>query len=71
MAAVDGAGTSDADAYREILAEVRRRGIEVEILEVDEPSVQRVTIEAEKQNSMVDSLNRGGAGWCCGTPAPA
>ena len=61
MAAVDGAGTSDADAYREILAEVRRRGIEVEILEVDEPSVQRVTIEAEKQNSMVDSLNRGGA----------
>ena len=61
MAAVDGAGTSDADAYREILAEVRRRGIEVEILEVNEPSVQRVTIEAEKQNSMVDSLNRGGA----------
>lgn len=37
MAAVDGAGTSDADAYREILAEVRRRGIEVEILEVNEP----------------------------------
>lgn len=61
MAAVEGAGTSDAAAYREILGTVRARGIQVEILEIAEPSVQRVTIEADGQNAMVDSLNRGGA----------
>lgn len=61
MAAVEGAGTSDAEAYREIMGKVKERGIQVEILEVAEPSVQRVTIEAAGQDAMVDSLNRGGA----------
>lgn len=61
MAAVNGAGTSDAVAYKESLEMVRRRGIEVEILEIDDPSVQRVTVEATERNGMVDSLNRGGA----------
>lgn len=61
MAAVDGAGTSDAQSYKESLDKVRARGIEVEILEVDEPSVQRVTVIASEENGMVDSLNRGGA----------
>ena len=61
MAAVDGAGTSVADAYKVSLDKVKERGIEVEIVEVKEPSVQRVTVEATEGNGMVDSLNRGGA----------
>lgn len=61
MAAVEGAGTSDAEAYKTILNKVKAKGIEVEILEIDEPSVQRVSIDATVQSSMVDSLNRGGA----------
>ncbi|RKL63465.1 serine dehydratase [Thermoanaerobacteraceae bacterium SP2] len=61
MAAVEGAGTDDADAYKQIMDKIKAKGIEVEILEIEEPSVQRVTIEATEQNSMVDSLNRGGA----------
>lgn len=61
MAAVEGASTSDAEAYRGILEKVIQKGIAVEVLEIDEPSVQRVTIEASERNSMVDSLNRGGA----------
>lgn len=61
MAAVGGNSTSDADAYKASLDLVKEKEIRVEILEVDEPSAQRVTIEASEQNSMVDSLNRGGA----------
>ena len=62
MAAVDGAGTEDAQAYKGIMKRVKELGIEVEILEIsDEPSVQRIRIEATEQSSMVDSLNRGGA----------
>jgi L-serine dehydratase len=33
----------------------------VDIREIQEPQVQRITIEAAEQNAMVDSLNRGGA----------
>lgn len=61
MAAVNGCGTSDAAAYKSILDEVRERGIEIEIKQVDERSVQRVVIEATEGNAMVDSLNLGGA----------
>lgn len=61
MAAVNGAGTSDAQSYKESLDCVRKKGIEVEILEIKEASVQRVTVEAADVNGMVDSLNRGGA----------
>lgn len=61
MAAIGGNSTSDADAYKASIDWVKEKMIEVEILEVDEPSAQRVTIEASEQNSMVDSLNRGGA----------
>lgn len=39
----------------------RRKGVEVEILEIPEHSVQRVTIEATEGNSMVESINSGGA----------
>ena len=61
MAAVNGCSTSDADSYATIMEEVKNRGIEVEIVEMKEPHVQRVFIEATKQNSFVDTLNRAGA----------
>ena len=61
MAAVNGCSTRDAEAYKNIMNEVRERGIEVEIIEVNEPHVQRVTIEASEKNSFVDTLNRAGA----------
>ncbi|HZJ91421.1 MAG TPA: serine dehydratase, partial [Oscillospiraceae bacterium] len=38
----------------------KEKGIEVEILEVQEESVQRVTIYSDEMTVMVDSLNRGG-----------
>lgn len=53
--------TSDADSYKVIMDEVRSRGVEVEIIPVKEPHVQRVWIEASEQNSFVDTLNRSGA----------
>ncbi len=61
MAAVDGAATDDANAYAGIMEKIRNSGIAVEIVEIAEPSVQRVTVEATENNGMVDSLNRGGA----------
>ena len=61
MAAVNGCSTSDADSYKVIMDEVRSRGVEVEIIPVKEPHVQRVWIEASEQNSCVDTLNRSGA----------
>lgn len=61
MAAVNGCSTSDADSYKVIMDEVRSRGVEVEIIPVKEPHVQRVLIEASEQNSFVDTLNRSGA----------
>jgi L-serine dehydratase len=61
MAAVDGYGTSNAEAYKNSLDVAREKGVEVEILEIPEHSVQRVTIEATEGNSMVESINSGGA----------
>lgn len=61
MAAVNGAGTSDAESYKDSLDCVRRKGIEVEIIEVEETSLQRITVEASVENGMAESLNRGGA----------
>ena len=61
MAAVNGCSTSDADSYKVIMDEVRSRGVEVDIIPVKEPHVQRVWIEASEQNSFVDTLNRSGA----------
>lgn len=60
MAAAFGTSTSDYKKYNEAVALVQEMGIEVEIKEVDEYQLQKVTIEAEEQNAMVDSLNRGG-----------
>lgn len=61
MAAVNGSSTSDADAYKAIMEGVSARGIQVEVVQVDEPHAQRVYIEATEQNSYVCTLNRAGA----------
>lgn len=61
MAAVNGSGTDDAKGYETILAEVQEKGIEVEVVEVDEPQVQKVIITASEKDSYVDTLNRAGA----------
>lgn len=61
MAAVEGHGTSNAKAYKNSLNVARQKGVEVEILEIPEHSIQRVTIEATEGNSMVESVNSGGA----------
>ena len=61
MAAVYGAGTDDGKLYREVMDCVRRDGIAVEIRQIDEPQMQRISIEASEQNGMVETLNRGGA----------
>lgn len=61
MAAVNGCGTDDAKAYETILGEVRERGIEVEVVEVDIPQLQKVYVYATEKDSYVDTLNRAGA----------
>ncbi|TEB07266.1 Serine dehydratase alpha chain [Pelotomaculum schinkii] len=61
MGAVLGVGTDDSAAYRKIMQKVREMKINVEILQVDEPQMQRVTVLAAGQNAMVETLNRGGA----------
>ena len=43
------------------MEEVRASNIQVEIIQVNEPHVQRVYIEATEQSSFVDTLNRAGA----------
>ncbi|WP_434130884.1 hypothetical protein KIAC18_002391 [Sporomusa sphaeroides] len=60
MAAVHGAATDNAGLYREIMNQVINSGLQVEIVETDEPQVQRVTIYATGKNSMITALNRGG-----------
>lgn len=60
MGAVLGASTKDIKAYHKVLKEVSKKGIEVEITQIQEPEVQRISIQATKGNAMIDSLNRGG-----------
>ena len=61
MAAVNGCSTADAESYKTIMAEVKARGIEVEVVEVNEPHAQRVAVEATERSSYVKTLNRAGA----------
>ncbi|WP_434510944.1 L-serine ammonia-lyase, iron-sulfur-dependent, subunit alpha [Desulfitobacterium sp. AusDCA] len=61
MAAVLGAGTDNGKAYKEIMDEVREEKIKIEIVQAEEPQMQRITVYATEQNSMVEALNRGGA----------
>ncbi len=60
MGAVFGSDTSDYEMYNKAVNLTKEKGIEVEILEVQEESVQRVTIYSDEMTVMVDSLNRGG-----------
>jgi len=60
MGAVYGAHTGDSSMYHEVMGKVLTKEIEVEILQVDEPQVQRITVAASERDGMVDSLNRGG-----------
>lgn len=60
MGAVFGASTSDYEMYNKSVAMVKEMGIEVDILEGHEESIQRITIETDEMTSMVDTLNRGG-----------
>ena len=60
MGAVFGASTKDIEMYQKVLKEVSNKGIEVNVFQIDEPEVQRMTIVATEVNAMVDALNRGG-----------
>lgn len=60
MGAVFGSPTGDSRMYSEVMGRVLAGEIVVEIFEVDEAQLQRVTVEATGNSSMVDSLNRGG-----------
>jgi L-serine dehydratase len=60
MGAVFGASTSDYEMYNKSVTMVKELGIEVEIKEGHEESIQKITIETDEMISMVDTLNRGG-----------
>ena len=60
MGALYGASTEDIESYRKVVPDVLRRGLPVELLQVEGPEVQRVWIQAKERNAMVDSRNRGG-----------
>ncbi|NLC43059.1 MAG: serine dehydratase, partial [Clostridiales bacterium] len=60
MGAVFGSDTSDYEMYNKAISLTKEKGIEIEILEAEEESVQKITIETDEMTAMVDSLNRGG-----------
>lgn len=71
MGAVLGAGTDNSRAYREVMKQVREQKIKVEIEQVEEPQIQRVTVFATEQNAVVEALNRGGARLALKNAAPS
>lgn len=60
MGAVFGAPTSDYEMYNKSVQLVKDAGIEVEIVEGTEPSIQKITITTDEMSCTVDTLNRGG-----------
>ncbi len=60
MGAVLGASTKDIKIYNKVLKEVSKKGIEVQISQIDKPEVQRIFVETTLGNFMIDALNRGG-----------
>ena len=60
MGALYGSQTDDIKSYRQVVGDVLRRGIPVELIPVAEPEVQRIWVETQKKKVMVDSRNRGG-----------
>ncbi len=61
MGGVYGASTEDGKTYAEVMSRVKADGVAVEILEVPDYQLQRVTLETAEGGSMVAALNRGGA----------
>ena len=60
MGAVFGAPTSDYEMYNVSVQKAVEMGIEIDIVEGKEESIQKITIETDKMTAMVDTLNRGG-----------
>jgi L-serine dehydratase len=60
MAALYGSGTDDGPNYAKSMQDAIDRNIKVEILKSTVPQLQRITIYATEQNSVVDARNRGG-----------
>ena len=61
MGAVYGASTADHEMYEKSVDMVKADGIEVEIVEGHEPSIQKVTLLTDRGRTVqVDTLNRGG-----------
>jgi L-serine dehydratase len=60
MGAVFGATTGDYDMYKHSVDKVIEMGIAVDIKEGSEYGIQKITIETDAMNCMVDTLNRGG-----------
>jgi len=60
MGAVYGASTADGLMYKEVMDRVKSDGIEIVINQVNDYQLQRVTIEASEEGSIVDARNRGG-----------
>lgn len=60
MGAVYGASTSDYEMYNKAVQMVKDDGIQVDIVEGKEHSIQKITIETDEMTCFVDTLNRGG-----------
>ena len=61
MGGVYGASTEDGKTYAEVMNRVKADAIEVEILEVPDYQLQKISLKASEGDSMVAALNRGGA----------
>lgn len=71
MGAVFGAPTSDYEMYNKSVDMVKEAGIEVEIVEGSEHSIQKITIITDQMTCMVDTLNRGGGRLVLRDAAPS
>ena len=60
MGAFYGAATEDSESYRKVVADVLEKAIPVELVQVEEPEVQRIWLHTKEGTAMVDSRNRGG-----------
>ncbi len=60
MGAVYGASTSDYEMYNKAVQMVKDNGIQVDIVEGKEHSIQKIIIETDQMSCFVDTLNRGG-----------
>ncbi len=60
MGALYGTSTDDIESYRKAVTDVIRRQIPVELIQTEEPEVQRIRLQGKERGAMVDSRNRGG-----------